>query len=84
MPSRHPASSGTATPSRARHTLLWFVVSLAIVTYIDRVCISQTAGDIRRDLGLDEQEMGLVFGAFGLAYALFEIPGGWMARSPAA
>ena len=65
-------------PSRARHTVLWFVITLAIITYVDRVCISQTAGDIRRDLGLNEREMGLVFGAFGLAYALFEIPGGWM------
>lgn len=65
-------------PSRARHVMMLFVITLAIITYIDRVCISQTAGDIRRDLGLDEKQMGWVFFVFGLAYALFEIPGGWM------
>ncbi|MEO6567336.1 MAG: MFS transporter [Opitutaceae bacterium] len=56
--------------------VMWFVISLAIITYIDRVCISQTAGDIRRDLALDEKQMGWVFFAFGLAYAAFEIPAG--------
>lgn len=58
--------------------MLWFVITLAIITYVDRVCISQTAGDIRRDLGLNEKQMGMIFSAFTLAYALFEIPGGWM------
>ncbi|MBL9209100.1 MAG: MFS transporter [Opitutaceae bacterium] len=65
-------------PSRARHVMLGFVVVLAIITYIDRVCISQAAGDIRRDLGFTEQQMGWVFSAFTISYALFEIPGGWM------
>lgn len=58
--------------------MLGFVVTLAIITYIDRVCISQAAGDIRRDLGFTEQQMGWVFSAFTISYALFEIPGGWM------
>src|SRR5262249_5846924 len=30
------------------------------------------------DLSLTDEQMGLIFGAFWLAYALFEIPGGWM------
>jgi MFS family permease len=55
-----------------------FVIVLAIITYIDRVCISQAAPDIRRDLALTETQMGWVFSAFTLSYALFEIPGGWM------
>ena len=40
--------------------------------------MSQTAPYIMKDLGLSKTEMGTIFGAFGLAYALFEIPGGWM------
>ena len=55
-----------------------FAMSLAIITYVDRVGISQAAGDIRRDLHLGPSEMGLVFSAFVLAYALFEIPSGWL------
>ncbi|MEY4199247.1 MAG: putative sulfoacetate transporter SauU [Verrucomicrobiota bacterium] len=58
--------------------MMAFVVVLAIITYIDRVCISQAAPEIRRELGFSEKQMGAVFSAFTLAYALFEIPGGWL------
>jgi ACS family glucarate transporter-like MFS transporter len=54
---------------------------LAIITYIDRVCISQAAPHIREALGLNDAEMGKIFAAFGLAYALFEIPTGWWGDS---
>ena len=65
-------------PSHARHLVIVFAVTLAIITYIDRVCISQAAPYIRRDLGFSRVQMGYVFAAFAWAYALFEIPGGWM------
>jgi MFS transporter, ACS family, glucarate transporter len=50
---------------------------LASITYLDRVCISVTAADMRRDLGLSVVQMSWVFSAFVLAYGLFEIPTGW-------
>ncbi len=65
-------------PSRTRHWILAFAATLAIVTYIDRVCISQAAPDIQRDLGLTKVEMSWAFASFAWAYALFEIPGGWL------
>ena len=49
-----------------------------IVTYIDRASLSFAAPFVRQDLGLSAVEMGWVFAAFGWAYALFEIPGGWL------
>lgn len=52
---------------------------LAIIMYIDRVCISQAAPAIRADLRLSAIQMGWAFSVFGWAYALFEIPGGWLA-----
>jgi MFS family permease len=55
-----------------------FAVTLAVVTYIDRVCISIAAPFIRSDLHLSSVRMGYVFAAFGWAYALFEIPGGFL------
>jgi MFS family permease len=55
-----------------------FAVTLAVVTYIDRVCISQAAPLITRDLGLSPVQMGYAFAAFAWAYALFEVPGGWL------
>ena len=45
---------------------------------MQRVAISQAAGPIQADLDLDKAQLGLVFGAFGLAYALFEVPSGLM------
>lgn len=58
--------------------VLFFAVTLAIVTYIDRVCISQAAPTMQEELGLSKIEMGWAFTAFGIAYAIFEIPGGWL------
>ena len=55
-----------------------YVITLAIITYIDRVCISQAAPNIRHDLALSETQMGWIFSAFTISYALFEIPAGWM------
>jgi MFS family permease len=54
-----------------------FLCALSFLTYFDRVCISRAQGDIQRDLGLSDTQMGTVFGAFWFAYALFEIPVGW-------
>ena len=68
-----------AEATRARYLTLAFALALAVVTYIDRVGISQASGAIRRDLGLSTIEMGWVLGIFGWTYALFEIPGGWLA-----
>jgi ACS family glucarate transporter-like MFS transporter len=55
-----------------------FAVALAVVSYIDRVCISFVAPFIRADLGISVDQMGYVFSAFTLSYALFEIPGGYL------
>ena len=58
--------------------VLLFAITLAVITYVDRVCISQAAPEMQKDLGLTKEQMGLVFTTFSLAYALFEIPGGWL------
>ncbi|MGE5486234.1 MAG: MFS transporter [bacterium] len=65
-------------PTRTRHWVVAFAVMLAIITYIDRVCISQAESHMRAALGLSKTEMGMVLSAFAWGYALFEIPGGWM------
>lgn len=63
-------------PSRTRYGVVAFAITLAVLSYIQRVAISQAAGPISRDLHLDKAQMGLIFGAFGLSYALFELPMG--------
>ena len=63
-------------PSRARYRVVLLALWLAVLAYVQRVAISGAAVPIMHDLHLSKQQMGLVFGAFGLAYALFEIPMG--------
>ena len=63
-------------PTNARKWVIVFAVTLAVLSYVSRVCIAQAAPDISKDLHLTDQEMGQIFGAFGISYALFEIPTG--------
>jgi ACS family glucarate transporter-like MFS transporter len=65
--------------SRARQTVIGFMLAVVAVAYLDRVCIATAAPAIARDLHFDPEQMGLVFSAFTLAYALFEIPSGHLA-----
>lgn len=63
-------------PTRVRFRVVTMAISLAVLSYVQRVAISQAAGPISHDLHLNKAQMGLVFGAFGLSYALFELPMG--------
>jgi MFS family permease len=64
--------------SGIRYRVLGFTVALAGITYLDRVCIAQTAQSIMNELSLSKEQMGYVFSAFTIAYALFEMPtGAW-------
>lgn len=49
---------------------------LALLLYIDRICISVAKGPISSELALTEQQMGWIFSAFALGYALFQVPSG--------
>ena len=62
-----------------RHRVVAFTVSLAALTYLDRVAISVVAPSIMRDFSLTQIQMSYVFSAFALAYALFEVPTAWWA-----
>ena len=76
---RSPVLSSAATPgaTRVRYKVLAMTMALGAITYLDRVTISVTRPDVARDLDLSPTQMGYVFSAFYLAYALFEIPTGW-------
>jgi MFS transporter, ACS family, glucarate transporter len=65
-------------PTHVRYWVIVFAVTLAVITYIDRVAMSFAAPSVSRDLGLTKQQMGTAFSAFVAAYALFEIPSGFL------
>ena len=63
--------------SHVRHRVAALTALVGMITYLDRTCISVTAPNMMKDLGLTQIQMSFVFSAFTLAYAIFEIPSGW-------
>src|SRR5947209_9058315 len=68
----------TLQPTLVRYKVLGWACALSMITYVDRVCIKQVAKVMRDTLDISTQEFGWVFSAFGLAYAVFEVPSGWL------
>lgn len=62
-----------------RHWVVAGLFVLSLITYIDRAAISSAKDAMSADLGLSNQQMGAVFSAFALGYALAQIPCGWLA-----
>jgi MFS family permease len=71
-----PFSELSAQATRVRYRVLAWLCSLSFILYIDRLCISKAAPQIEEELKITHTEMGFVFGAFTIAYGLFEVPTG--------
>ena len=63
-------------PTRVRYVVLAFLAAMTFILYLDRSCISQAAPVIQKELDISETQKAMIFNAFALAYALFEIPAG--------
>lgn len=48
------------------------------VNYGDRATLSIAGTEVAKELGLSAVSMGYIFSAFGWAYLLMQIPGGWL------
>jgi|GEM_PF-5396702 len=62
----------------------WYALGLLVIVYllnfVDRQILSILANDIKADLGLDDAQLGFLYGtAFAIFYALFGIPLGRLA-----
>ena len=78
MPSSSTKPTSGPAPSRTRWKILALLTLISIITYVDRVNISVAARQMMPALGLTQMQMGYVFSAFVLGYALFQVPGGWL------
>lgn len=69
----------TQQASRVRYVVLAFACALSMLTYLDRACFGQVASTLASELSLDSvADLKWAFTAFTLAYAIFEIPTGWL------
>jgi len=71
----------TQAPTRVRYIVLAFACALSMITYLDRVCIGSAVPHLLEALGLDKnrpEALALALTAFSIAYAVFEVPSGWL------
>lgn len=61
---------------KKRRGVLAFLVSLSVITFLDRLSIAVAGPRIQDELHISPDQWGWVLGAFALAYGIFEIPSG--------
>ncbi|GAC1666179.1 MAG: MFS transporter [Candidatus Acidiferrum sp.] len=66
-------------PGRVRWVLIFWMFTISATAYLDRVNISIAAHSIEQEFRLSDVQLGSVFSAFLLGYALFQAPGGRLA-----
>ncbi|GAM58362.1 D-galactonate transporter [Vibrio ishigakensis] len=69
-------STGKQTKKRFFIVFLLFVT--VVINYLDRANLSIAAPAMMRDLDLTTEQIGWIFSAWGLSYACFQIPAGWL------
>ena len=62
-----------------RWVLIFWMFLMSSIAYLDRVNVSIAGGVIQKDYGLTNIQLGYVFSAFVIGYALFQAPGGRLA-----
>jgi MFS transporter, ACS family, glucarate transporter len=72
-------TSTLGAPTRVRYTVLAFFCALSMITYIDRAFWGSAQENIKTELGLRSvADLAVALWAFQLAYALFEVPTGYL------
>src|SRR6202047_2366471 len=72
------SEAAACKPTSTRWVVLFLISLMYLLTYMDRSNISVAAPAIAKEFGLSKTAMGFVFSAFLWAYAMGQIPGGWL------
>ncbi|PGH57466.1 MFS transporter [Azospirillum palustre] len=72
------AAQPAAKQTRVRYLILAMLFLVTVINYADRATLSITGPVISKELGINAAEMGFIFSAFGWAYVLGQLPGGWL------
>lgn len=79
--SRHEDAAVLPTalqPSRVRWRIFAIIFGLTVINLVDRVSLSIAMPTIAREFQLTPAIQGLILSSFFWAYALLQIPGGWL------
>jgi len=61
-----------------RYLILLIIFIVTTINYADRATLSIAGTEVAKELQLSAISMGYIFSAFGWAYLLMQIPGGWL------
>ena len=72
------AAPAPQRPTRVRYGVVGFGLTLAILSFLDRVALAEAAPLVAKDLHLSTIALGSILGVYALSYAVFELPSGWL------
>ena len=72
------AEIAASKPTKTRWLVLFLISLMYLICYMDRSNISVAEPEIAKQFGLSKSAMGLVLAAFTWAYALGQVPAGWL------
>ena len=80
-PTATPSTSGAraAAPSHTRYNVLLLTFCITFMMYVDRAVMGSATPAIMDQFHLTKIGMGWSTSAFNWSYALFQVPGGWLA-----
>jgi ACS family glucarate transporter-like MFS transporter len=72
------ADAAVTSVGRVRFSIVAMLFAITMVNYADRATIAIAGPALSKDLGLTAVQVSFVFSAFGWAYVIGQIPGGWL------
>ena len=69
-------------PTNVRYHIIGATTLAAVVLYLDRICIAEIVklDEFKNALSLTKEQTGAIMSAFFLAYALGQVPAGWLSE----
>jgi MFS family permease len=69
---------GTERATRVRYLVVFLTTLVAVMLYLDRICLSIAERFVQKDLGLSDVSMWWLLSAFFWTYAAGQVPAGWL------
>ncbi|MCC6509328.1 MAG: MFS transporter [Pirellulaceae bacterium] len=64
--------------SRIRYWMVFLAMLVAVLLYLDRICLSTASESVVKDLKMDPDQLKWILGAFFWTYAFAQLPAGWL------